>query len=128
MTVGDVRVSLGRPDVGVAEHLLDAAEVGAALQQMRRERVPQQVRMHPAGLEAGAVREPAEDEERAGARERPAARVEEQVGAMAPIEMRPAERHVAAQRLGGGPAERDEALLASLAGTRTMRPSRSTQP
>ncbi len=35
---------------------------------------------------------------------------------MAPIEMRPAERHVAAQRLGGGPAERDEALLASLAG------------
>ena len=35
--VADVRVELGRREVGVAEHLLDAAEVGAALQQVRRE-------------------------------------------------------------------------------------------
>ena len=99
----------------MAEHLLDAAEVGAALEQVRRERVPQQVRVHPAGLQTGAVGEPPEDEERARAGERAAARIEEQVGAVTPVEVRPADRQVAAQRLGGRPAERDEALLASLA-------------
>ena len=50
-----------------------------------------------------------------GARERAAARVEEEVGAVPTVEVRPAERQVAAERLGGGPAERDEPLLAALA-------------
>ena len=35
--VRDVRVELGRREVCVAEHLLDAAQVGAALEQVRRE-------------------------------------------------------------------------------------------
>ena len=50
-----VRVELGRAEVGMAEHLLDAAEVGAALEQVRRERVAQQVRMDAFRLEAGAA-------------------------------------------------------------------------
>ena len=42
----DVRVDLRRRNVGVAEHFLHRAEVGAALEQVRRERVPQRVRRH----------------------------------------------------------------------------------
>ena len=37
--VRHVRVELGRGEIGVPEHLLDRAEVGAALEQMGRERV-----------------------------------------------------------------------------------------
>ena len=50
--VGDVRVELGRAEVGVAEHLLHAAQVGAAFEQVRGERVPQQVRVDALRLEA----------------------------------------------------------------------------
>src|SRR5262245_5208920 len=38
-----VRVDLGRRQIAVAEHHLDSAQIGAALQQMRREGVPQDV-------------------------------------------------------------------------------------
>ena len=41
------------------EHLLDAAEVGAALEQVRREGVAEQVRVHPLRVEAGLRGEPA---------------------------------------------------------------------
>ena len=40
-----VRVDLGRRDVGVAEHLLDGAQIGAALEEMGRERMAQGVGM-----------------------------------------------------------------------------------
>ena len=50
--IGYVRVELGRREVGVAEHLLDAAQVGAALEQMRREGVAEQVRVDALRLEA----------------------------------------------------------------------------
>ena len=43
---GQMRVELGRGDVGVAEHLLQGAQVAAARQQVRRERVAQRVRAH----------------------------------------------------------------------------------
>jgi hypothetical protein len=43
--VAHVRVQLGGGEIRVAEHLLDAAQVGAALQQMRREGVAQQMRV-----------------------------------------------------------------------------------
>src|SRR3954452_4843521 len=42
-----VRVELGGGHVGVAEHLLHAAEVAAAGEQVGRERVPERVRAHP---------------------------------------------------------------------------------
>ena len=114
VAVGDVRVPLRRRDVGVAEHLLDAAQVGAALEQVGGERVAQEVRMHAAGLEARAVGELAQDEKGAGAGQRAAAGVEEEIGPVAPVEMRATERHVAAERLGRRPAERDEPLLVAL--------------
>ena len=97
--VGDVRVELGRAQVGVAEHLLDAAQVGAALEQMRRERVPQQVRVDAPGLEPGGLGEPAQDQERARAGERAALGVQEELGPVAAVEVGPAAREVAAERL-----------------------------
>ena len=78
--IGYVRVQLGRGEVGVAEHLLDAAEVGAALEQVGGEGVPEQVRVHAQWLQARFFGEPAEDQEGAGARERPAAGVQEELG------------------------------------------------
>ena len=47
------------------EHLLHGAEVGAALEQVGRERVAEQVRVNALGLEPGLLGEAAEDEERA---------------------------------------------------------------
>ena len=37
--IRDVRVALGGAEVGVPEHLLNGAQVGAALEQVRGERV-----------------------------------------------------------------------------------------
>ena len=51
----------------MAEHLLHRAEVGAALEQVRRERVAEQVRVNPLGLEPGLLGELAQDQERARA-------------------------------------------------------------
>ena len=39
-----VSVDLCRGEIGVPEHHLDGAEVGAALEQMRSERMPQHMR------------------------------------------------------------------------------------
>ena len=78
--VGDVRVQLGRGEIGVPEHLLDAAQVGAPFEQVGRERVPEEVGMNPLGLEAGLGRELAQDEEGAGTCQRPALGIEEQFG------------------------------------------------
>ena len=52
---GQVRVELGRGDTRMSEQLLDDPQVGAAFEQMRRERVAQRVRADPLG-EAGARR------------------------------------------------------------------------
>ncbi len=112
--VGDVCVPLGRAEVGVTEHLLDRSEVRAALEQMRRERVAQEVRVDAAGLETGAVGELAQDEERAGSGQRTATRVQEELGAVAAVEVRPAESEVAPHGLRGRTTQRHEALLVSL--------------
>ena len=114
-SIGDVRVSLRRREVGVAEHLLHGAEVGPSLEQVRREGVAEEVGVDALGLEPCLRGELAQDQERAGAGQRPAAGVEEQVGPVAAVEVRSAERQVAAYRLGGRAAERDDALLVALA-------------
>ena len=44
---GQMRVQLGRGDTRMSEQLLDDAQVGAALEQMRRERVAERVRADP---------------------------------------------------------------------------------
>src|SRR5512133_425120 len=61
--IGYVRVELGRREVGVAEHLLHASEVGAALEEMRGERVAEQMGMDALRLEPGLLGEPSQDEE-----------------------------------------------------------------
>src|SRR4051812_47597458 len=86
--IGYVRVELGRREVGVPEHLLHGPEVGAAFEEMRRKGVTQEVRVDAALLESRFLGELAQDEERAGAREWAAARVEEEVGAVVAVEVR----------------------------------------
>ena len=56
----DMCVDLRRGEIGVAEHLLHGAQVRAAFEQMRRERVAQRVRRHPLG-EPGAPRRRLDD-------------------------------------------------------------------
>ena len=49
---GDVGVHFGRRDAGVAEQFLNDPQVGAVLEQVRRETVPQHVR-RDISLDAG---------------------------------------------------------------------------
>jgi hypothetical protein len=46
MRTHDMRVDLRGSDISMAQHGLHAAQVGTALQQMRRECVPEDVRAH----------------------------------------------------------------------------------
>ena len=85
--IGDVRVELGCGEVGVAEHLLDAAQVGPALEQVRGKRVPEKMRVDALRVEPRPLREPADDQERAGARQGPALGVQEQLGAVPPVQV-----------------------------------------
>ena len=56
------RVQLGRGGIGVPVRQLDAAQVGAALEQVGREGVPEEVGVNPLGLEACLGRELAQDQ------------------------------------------------------------------
>src|SRR5215210_4307642 len=87
-SIGYVGVELGRREVRVAEHLLHRAEVGAALEQVRRERVAEQVRVDALRVETRLLGELAQDQEGAGARQRAAARVQEQLGPVPHVEER----------------------------------------
>ena len=72
-----VRVNLRRRQVGVAQHHLNRAQVGAAFEQMRGERVADDVRAERARQpRRGAV--PFEDLPEPDARQRSAARVDEE--------------------------------------------------
>ena len=71
--------------------------------------------MYALWLETGAVGQLAQDEECAGSRERAAARVQEELRPVAPVEVRPPQREVAPHRLRSRPPERHEPLLAALA-------------
>ena len=51
----DVRIDLRCRNVGVAEHFLDDAQIGAVPQEMRREAVSQKVRVNVL-FESGAAR------------------------------------------------------------------------
>ena len=99
----------------MAEHLLHAPQVGAALEQMRRERVAEQVGVDAPGLEAGLLGEPLQDQERARAGQRAALGVQEQLGPVAAVEVGPAAGQVAPQRLDRLAPDRDDPLLAALA-------------
>src|SRR3954451_7636264 len=115
--IGYVRVELGRPEIGVAQHLLDGTEVRAALEQVRREGVAEKVRMHTFGLEPRSLRELPKDQECTRARQGTALRVQEQLRPVALVEARAAVGEVAAQGLCRLASERDDPLLSTLAGT-----------
>src|SRR3954451_8324191 len=111
----EMRVELSGGDVGVAEHLLDRAEVAAAGEQVRRERVPERVRRHAVG-EAGGRRVPADDLVEALAGERLAAEVDEQVRDDPAVHQRRAAAvQVDPHGLHRGAADRHHALLRALA-------------
>ena len=67
-------------------------------------------------VEAGLGGEAPQDQERSGAGERAALRVQEELGPVARVEVRAAAGEVAPQRLDGRASERDDALLVALAG------------
>src|SRR5215210_3229769 len=74
----EVGVELGGGEIGVAEHLLDRAQIAAAGKQMRREGVPQRVRAHPVA-ESRRLRVAKDDLVEALPGERATAEVDEQL-------------------------------------------------
>ena len=44
--IADVRIELGRREIGVAQHLLDAPEIGPAFEQVGGERVSEEMRVN----------------------------------------------------------------------------------
>src|SRR2546428_14153328 len=108
-------VDLGRCDVGVAEHGLHGAQVGATLEQMAREGVAEHVRRH-LGPESGARRGAADDDPERLAREPPPARVHEEAAAIAPTRVeRPDLPEGACGPSGGLGADRPGPLFLALA-------------
>ena len=113
--IGYVGVQLRRSEIGVPEHLLDGAQVGAPLEEVRGERVAQEGRVDALRLEPGLRGQSAQDEENAGAGKWPPVRVEEQFLPVSPVEVRTAAREVSAKSIHGLPSDRDDTLFAPLA-------------
>ena len=97
----DVAVQLRRGQGAVAQQLLDSAQVGAALQQVRGEGVPQAMRMREHAANRGGV-------------EPPPARGQEQRILRPAHELGPCLVEVAGQRVRGLFSERNDPLLAAL--------------
>ena len=114
-TVRHVRVALCRSEVRVPEHLLDGAEVGAAFEQVRGERMAEEMRVDSPGLEAGSFRELAQNQEGARAGQRAAAGVQEELGSVPAVEVGAAESEVAAYGLCSRTPEGYQALLVPFA-------------
>src|SRR3954449_5463485 len=81
----EVRVELRGREVGMAEHLLDRAQVTAAREQVRRKAVPESVRAHPIG-EPGRLRMLQDDLVQPLASQRPTAEVDEQLALVTPAD------------------------------------------
>ena len=76
------------------EHLLHRTEVCAAFEQVCGEGMPEEVRMHPLGLQPGLRGQAAKDQEGSRAREAAALRVEEELRAVAGVQIRAPAREV----------------------------------
>jgi len=74
----------------MSQHFLNGPEVGTALQEVCGEGVAEEVRMDAVRLQSCLLGQLAEDQEGAGAGQRAAAGVQEQLGAAAHVEERPA--------------------------------------
>ncbi len=98
----------------MAEHLLDAPQIRASFEQVRREGVAEEMRVDAGRVEPGPVRELAEDEEGARAGQRATPRVQEELGPVAPVEVGPPEREVAPHGFRRRAPEGDDPLLSAL--------------
>src|SRR5581483_8520970 len=99
----------------MSEHFLNGAEVGASLEQVRRERVAEEMGVDALRLQAGRSGQAAQDEEDPGPRERAALGVEEELRTVAAVEVRATAGEVAPDRLRRLAADRDDPLLRALA-------------
>ena len=99
----------------MAEHLLDAAQVGAALEQVGGEGVTEQVRMDATRLQPGDLGQAAQDQEGAGPGQPAAAGIEEELGTGTALEEGSPARQIAGQGIGGPAPDRHDPLLVALA-------------
>jgi len=112
---GDVRVDFGGADARVAEQFLDDAQVGAVVEQVRGEAVPEHVRGNVAG-DAGAPGAAFDPQPEGHGRERRAARGQKHVGRRArPHQLGPADLQIAVERFDGFAADGHNAFLVALA-------------
>jgi hypothetical protein len=98
----------------MAQHLLDGPQIGSSFQQVRRERVAQQMRVDPERIEPRLLSKFPQDQEGACPGQRAAACIQEELGTVPGIEKRAPASEIAAQRFGCVPADRNNALLAAL--------------
>src|SRR4051812_22010843 len=109
-----MRVDLGRRDVRVSEHFLNRSKVRAALQQVRRERMPERMRGDVLG-QTGLVDVMAQNLPCPHARQRRAAGIQKQdASALAAVEFWPQLAQVDRDGADGAPADRNESFLAPL--------------
>jgi hypothetical protein len=80
--VGYVRIELRGREIGMAEHFLNRPQVCSSLEEVRRKRMPEQVRVDAVGVETGFLGQFPEDQEGARTCESPAPSVQEQLRAM----------------------------------------------
>ena len=127
--IEDVRVDLRRRQVRVTEHHLDGAQVGAALEQVRRERMAQDVRAQRRGRPGlRAVRLAGSSRSRRASARLPPRALTNSRGDDAPLEQRrPRLARCSASPTRGLVADRHQPLLAPLARARSgSRSSRFT--
>src|SRR5829696_2194076 len=82
---------------------------------MGGEGVAQEVRVNAPGVEAGLLGQAAQDQERAGAGQRAASGVEEELRPVAAVQKGPPAAQVPAKCVRGASPERDDPLLTALA-------------
>ena len=113
--VGYGGVELCRREIGMTEHFLKGAEVSAALEQVGGERMPQEVRVHAAGLEPGLRGQLLQNQEGPRPGEAATLRIQEQLRSMPFVQVGASVGEVAAERLGSLAADRHDAFLSALA-------------
>jgi len=109
-----VRIHLRGGNIGVTQHDLDAAQVRAALHQMRGKTVPDDVRGQPAEDSRAASVLADQSPERLPGHGRPACRDEQVTARPALQQFWSPGLQIAVDRGAGGVAKRDHALLVAL--------------
>ena len=98
----------------MSEQFLNAAEIGPSLEEVSGEGVAQEVGVDAARLQACDLGQPAQDQESPGPGQPAALRVQEELGAVPPVEVRAPAGEVAAERVDRRTADRHDAFLSAL--------------